>query len=998
LAGCLSASGGSQPGNPGGGANNPNPGAAPPGTQPTPPPQNSAPTPAPYVRGSIGPQYQLTPRIEYGRMNQANITMSDNDFEVQVQAGQQIGTSASQKMQEIGTLPELLGGVRSQQGGLITSADDIQRSNFIPFRGNPTDVKFISINNVSTLYIPLGGDVMTPGNEVAVVQNGAVLQRLKVGVRPQRIAIHPAGLVFVCNQYSNFMSIIDPNTNQLLTKGGKPVEIKTEYFCADLAFAPSGNAQDTDHQFLYVANRWRHSVLKYKADVVRDPLSNRPIDVIQSVGAPDPNFPNKPIAEIEAGSNPFRLTLSDQKDTIFVANNKGGEVSSINVATDKLGGHISINAPSADVVNINDLLYVPTLCPDRGFLAADDGNPQAVHTDPTTVTGIDGQQHVAHPGSLSDNTKAYNFEDLRNGLFQLDFQLQSAPQTNQVTNNVYYTDDISAEANFQAGQKVLTGALPTTIVRNAAGTKIWLANGGSDQIQELNVNTGTRPFTVTKSRVIATQHRPFGLAVNEKKNQLYVANWGQETLQVFDLATGNQVGQPLDLGYAQPAYPATNIERGEFFFYNAAWSNNQRKSCATCHFDELDTDGVGYGNGAQSSNAPHQVKPNHNLATTDSYFWNGAFNNGNYTSVAFAAQTRDNCELIELGLIEGPGFLANKRVGDPNNKVTTGAVDDQKCQPQPLGLSKLANQADIDAIKAKELQLRDNVLIPQATSIPEVTQIAQFAKGLTRDQLSSAIDFYSVAELRLPPNPTRQLFQAQQLASDVAAQISHGKDVFTQAGCNVCHNGEDPRHPYTDDANHGEDGTWVKQFIAQYQNDPRVAAILQKAFGNGALPQTFLDANSPPAFNDHAVNVYKAPFDNFIPFMFDNQNAFEFDDPLQVHQSGTAEGTEEARRLELLTTVNLADPDREFIPGNPPGVVMINTPSLKGVWTQANLLHHGLAHTVAEAILAPGHPSLKPTEFGWAVGNTGAFDVHGATSKLPDADVKALIRFVESIE
>jgi 6-phosphogluconolactonase (cycloisomerase 2 family) len=36
---------------------------------------------------------------------------------------------------------------------------------------------------------------------------------------------------------------------------------------------------DVDHQFLYVANRWRHSVLKYQVDTVRDPLSNRPIDI-----------------------------------------------------------------------------------------------------------------------------------------------------------------------------------------------------------------------------------------------------------------------------------------------------------------------------------------------------------------------------------------------------------------------------------------------------------------------------------------------------------------------------------------------------------------------------------------------------------------------------------------------------------------------------------------------------------------------------------------------
>src|SRR5258705_321535 len=77
-------------------------------------------------------------------------------------------------------------------------------------------------------YLPLGGDLMTPGNEVASVDldSGAVT-RIKVGVRPQRIAIHPAGLVFVCNQFSNYITVIDPRTDQVLRNAQGPVEIET---------------------------------------------------------------------------------------------------------------------------------------------------------------------------------------------------------------------------------------------------------------------------------------------------------------------------------------------------------------------------------------------------------------------------------------------------------------------------------------------------------------------------------------------------------------------------------------------------------------------------------------------------------------------------------------------------------------------------------------------------------------------------------------------------
>jgi len=633
---------------------------------------------------------------------------------------------------------------------------------------------------------------------------------------------------------------------------------------------------------------------------------------------------------------------------------------------------ISINAPSADVVNIQDLLFVPTVMPDRGYLATNDSVPQQVAAAPLQLMGIDGQSHLAHPGALFDNTKAYNFEDLRNGLYQLDFNLAQVPQTNQAqTSNVYYTDDISPEANFNSKQKVLTGAVPTTIVRNAAGTQIFLAEGGSDMVQQLNVNTGARPFTVTKGRVFRTGRRPFGLALNEKANQLLVSDWGGERLEIFDLGSGNRVAN-IDLGYAQPEYPASNVEKGELFFYNASWSNNGRKTCAHCHFDELDTDGVPYGNGATAPTAPHQVKPNHNLATTDSYFWNGSFGDGNYTSVAFAAQTRTNCEAVEFGLDEGPASDPNARIGDPNNKVTNG--QDSQCRPVDGGLGTLANQNQINAVKAAELQIRDNQIL-QAT-------------GLNAVALSRVIDFYSVSELRLPPNPLHQMYKASQLDTSVKAEIDQGKALFQSSGCATCHDPNNTRHPFADGLNHGTKADWISRFINTYQFDARVSALLPNLF-----PQTFLQANAP-SINDHEVNVHLDPIDFFIPFCPLLNNCQEFDDPLVVRGNQT----EETRRLNLLITVNLADPDRGFIPGNVRGAPQINTPSLRGVWTQANLLHNGFGRTIKESIVGPGHPSLQQGEFGWAVDVRGNFDVHGATKALSPDQVKALVRYVENIE
>src|SRR5438067_7536643 len=69
---------------PGGGGSGGGPGTGGGSTQPPPPPPPPVPPPAPapsYVRGSLKTIYQLTPRANYGRIQQVGISMQDSDFE-----------------------------------------------------------------------------------------------------------------------------------------------------------------------------------------------------------------------------------------------------------------------------------------------------------------------------------------------------------------------------------------------------------------------------------------------------------------------------------------------------------------------------------------------------------------------------------------------------------------------------------------------------------------------------------------------------------------------------------------------------------------------------------------------------------------------------------------------------------------------------------------------------------------------------------------------------
>jgi DNA-binding beta-propeller fold protein YncE len=948
-AGCVQAIEGAPPG-----------GSAEPPPTPPPPVLPPAPTPAIYARGSMAPLYQLLPRAEYGRLVEGGIAMSDRDYAAPAGA---VTTSVAAKLDEIGAQ------IGAERGGaplaLIAAVEDQQRARTIPFRGNPSDVDFVTVDGRSKLFVPLGGDFMNVGNEVATVDLGAGnrVTRIKVGIRPQRVAVHPSGLVFVCNQFSNYVSVIDARRDELLRTAGGPVEIATELFCTDLALVPRNpRIPDGDDVDLYVANDWRSSVLHYGLTIVRDPLTDEPVDV--RVTAPASRDPaNQPAREITGvAAHPLRLTVSQDQRSLFVAANRGGELARIDLASGAVR-RIGLGAPAVDVVQVNDVVVVPTTMPDRGLLARDQPAPPQVLAAPVAVQTAGGTA-VAHPGAQFDGTRAYNFEDIRNGVFVVDAALGSTP--------TYFTDDISPEANFSPAQKVLAGALPQAIVRNAAGTRVFVAMAGTDEVQELVVRGGAFRLADAPAREMETAERPFALALNEPAGELYVAAWGGEVVDVFDIASGTRTAR-IDLGYASPDYPATNLERGEYFYYNTEWSNNGRKSCASCHTDELMVDGFSFANGATAPTAMHKVPASFNLLTTDAYFWNGSFANGSYASLASDAQTRTNCELILFGLSEGPSSDVSRREGDPGNRVRS--ADDVLCRPDTAGPGVLpANFAAIGAVITAQKQIKDD-LVRRETGLP-------FA------DVARLMDFWSVSELRLPPNPLRYLADRGELDGTTAATLERGAALFRSTGCANCHQPDHPRQPYADGLEHGAGAAWRTRFVETYLDDPRLLAVVA-----GGIPQVLLDAMSasPP---DAEVNLHLDPIDYFVPFCFDLTGCLTFDDPLAARGNQRLEG----ERLQVLAQINLANADRGFVPGNLRGQPAINTPSLRGAWWQGNLLHNGLARTLAEAILMPGHPALGAGERGYAMDRFGAVDVHGATSELTAADVAALTLFVQSIE
>ncbi len=935
--------------------------------RPAPPPVET-PAALPAAR-SLQPLYQLLPRAEYARLAPpvagVPLPIADPDF-----AAAAVEVSAADKLDELGRQLADERGLGASID-LLPRAEDRERAQQIPFRGNPSDLARVQIGAETRVFVPLGGDLMTPGNEVAAVRLGdgapELLGRIRVGLRPQQLAVDPAGLVYVCNQYSNYVSVIDAARASLLVEAGEAARVATDFHCSDLALVvPAAAPGSAERRDLYVANRWRRSVLHYRIELRRDAQGS-----ITGIRQDPPD--GSPAGEIRGvGASPTRLVADPEGNALYVLSWRGGDVVRIDLASQQVSARFAAGAPAIDLARIGGRVFVPTLMPDRGLFASGEiALPAEVLAAPFEVTGLDGQRHVAHPGAITDATSSYNFEDVRNGLFQLSASLADpAP--------LFFTDDVSSEPAYGAAQKLLSGALPQALIRNSAGDRLYLALGGSDRVQELRVDASAPGAALVPSRNFETRERPFALALDEARGELLVIGWGSERLEIFALADATRRAE-VDLGYAAPAYPATAIERGERHFYDASWSNNGRKSCAHCHFDELVDDGLPFSNGATAPTALHRIKPNHDLLTTDAYFWNGSFANGSYRSLAFAAQTRVNCEIVLFGMVEGPGSDPAARFGDPNNRFTDGR--DADCRP--LGTAPGALPANFDVAPAGGAAIAAVIAAQKQVAEEQI----QSATGLSADALAREIDLYSAAELRLPPNPDSQGLAADTLAAADRVELERGRALFETAGCAGCHLPSDPRHPFANGQDRGRGANWAARFALRYADDPRVLTALP-----GGLPASFTDAIRS-RFASPEINVQLDPIDFFTPFCFDRTSCLAFDDPLLAPDE-----PEESRRLELLLRFNLADPLRGFVPGNLRGNPSANVPSLRGVWTQTRLLHHGLATSLREAILAPGHPGLEPGERGHAVDADGRFDRHGFTSALGVQDLAALERYVRSLE
>ena len=892
-----------------------------------------------YREASLPPLFDLPSSADQSRFEVAGESLSSADFTSDA-AGVTIEQKLAQLEQRL-TLENARGPVR------LIEPQDNELAAGMPFRGHPSDVDLLALDGERFAFVPLGGSVGVPGDEVAAVElSSGTVSLIQVGVRPLRAAAHPAGLVFVCNQDSNYISIIDAWSLQELQVVEVPVRLPTEFSCSDVLLAPIVAGDELgDVVDLFVANQRLATVERHRVTILRSGETGLPADVIYNDAPPGP-------AQVITGVGryPQRLRLTRDRGSVLVSSGRTGDLARFNLP----GGTpdlIEVGGPALDAIELADSVLVATTTRDRGLLSRDEDAPAAVQADPILVEGLDGEPSEAHPGAQLDGTHAYGFEDVRNGLLQLDQDLG--------TEVLYYTDDVSRETSFSPEQKVLAGALPVAIESDGGGGRVFVALSGSAAVQEMAVGEGGR-LEAIEGGDFATGSRPFALAVDEDAGELLVASWGGEVLEVFDLETRALI-DAIELDYANPEYPATTLEAGEELFYSADWSNNGRKACASCHVDELSTDGLGFSIGTTAPTALHQIRPLANLLYTDGYAWNGLTRGSGLGALELRAQIRTNCELIAFGLAEGPGSDPGTRIGDPANYSGGNAA---ACRPDPVDPAT-GLPSNFDEIAAEIV----NQQVAVASIIEDVT-------GRPLEDVRRAITWYLASQLRLPANPVAFQAEGGDLSSDEAERLVIGGQVFQKAGCATCH---DPSASagFTDLAEHGPGAGWIDELLERYIDDGRF-----DVFRLG-----------PDSSIEGPDQVVHQSIDQLIPFCFDEESCLVIADPIQA-----ADEAEEDKRLALIRRFSLPELEEGFLPGNVVGRVLVNTPSLRGVWSNPALLHNAAARSIREAILPPGHPALRDGERGLAVATDESIDVHGTTSTLSVDEVDVLVDYVESIE
>ena len=659
---------------------------------------------------------------------------------------------------------------------------------------------------------------------------------------------------------------------------------------------------------------------------------------------------------ITVGAKPDALALSDDEQTLYVANPFEQSISVVDLESQREVRRIYTQSVVTDVKTLGRWLVATSL--GAGFGAPKDhdsdgresldrNNPRAdfsLWRDPTTGEPLPiGQQKVLGPFAHVDGTKQEKFRDITNDLIviDLDEEAKAAPSeypgwgldVSRYRATAAYTrytaDTFEAMYGDKKGDVAATlmqvlGAHPEQI--GVWEDRLFVVNGGSFEVAEyrLNLEAEDPAHRLIPVRTYGTDLNPRGLCVVPGGKYLLTANFFGETVSVIDRETLERTD--IALGHIGLRFPATDAERGELFVQTSILSADGDQSCVHCHYRDAG-DGrawsVSQTMGTNREQTEERTGGSHKLPScVRNLFAQVPF----FVEGILSIDEPLTMMMEHNPLVDFAGPTPRRDFTDvfcPKEEEHLYAKSaDAVITAAPLGAQTLPPDVRlVDLAYRREIQFR---------SITK--QYWGHAYGF-RD-IQRFVGNFQAAEPRLLPNPNAQ-------GSSDDTQIKLGRELFfsLEVGCASCH----PPPHFT-----LKDGIYNQ---------------------NASLPPLV----TPNPRDDAHMLVSADRQDHNLGFV----RYWDQDDQGRVEEN---EG-------------------------------FFTTPSLRGVWAVPPVfLHHGQARSLREVICSPGHPALRrlrypPHAVTQLRNNEKGFnetfglpDTHGQTSHLSYREINALVKFLQSIE
>ncbi len=499
--------------------------------------------------------------------------------------------------------------------------------------------------------------IVNQDNDSVSVFNAATNSRVAeigVGTRPRAVAVAPDGKIWVTNKLSGTISVIDSQSLQI----SRTITLPNASQPFGLAFSPDGNAA-------YVVLEALGQVLKL------NPTTGAQLDIAA------------------VGANPRHLSISANGATIYVARfispPLAGE-GTANVQTSGGGQVAAVNAGSMTVVDTIELRV--STKPD-----ADDQGSGLPNYLGAPVISPDGL--TAWVPSKQDN--------VGRGTLRIGRELNFQNTVRAISSRIELG---SRQEDFSARIDHDNSSVASAAAFEPFGVYLFVALETSREVAVIDAYRGLPLFRFPVGRA------PQGLAVSRDGKRLYVNNFMDRTLGIFDLKPLIEQGESTVPPISAPAAVGTEklspkVLKGKQFFYDAKDARLARDaylSCASCHndggHDGRVWDLTGFGEGLRNT-----VALQGRAGAQGFLHWSG-----NFDEVQdFEGQIRN--------LAGGTGLMGNAA-------FNTGT------RSQPLGDAKAGVSSDLDALAAYVQSLATFMKSPLRTSTGALTTTAEAGKAL----------------------------------------------------------------------------------------------------------------------------------------------------------------------------------------------------------------------------------------------------------------------------